>query len=304
MCNHRPAITRATLYRGMAAAITLALLAGCGTAFPAVDGKTRVIASAYPFAWIAQEIGGAHIELRNLTPAGSEPHDVELTPHQVAAVQDTDVMVYERGFQPSVDNAVDQAGRSSASTVDVASTVSMRRHGGSDHGALDPHVWLDPNRMITIADAVTARLIDADPEHAEAYRARSERVIDELRRLDSDLRAGLTHCQRSIVVTSHAAFGYLTDRYGLQQASVAGLDPNNEPTPTQLEKMTRLIRRHSIVTVFTETRATNAVAETIAAETGADVATLNPIETATLKTSYIDLMRKNLSALHKANGCT
>jgi len=158
--------------------------------------------------------------------------------------------------------------------------------------------------MITIADAVTARLIDADPEHAEAYRARSERVIDELRRLDSDLRAGLTHCQRSIVVTSHAAFGYLTDRYGLQQASVAGLDPNNEPTPAQLEKMTRLIRRHSIVTVFTETRATNAVAETIAAETGADVATLNPIETATLQTSYIDLMRKNLSALHKANGCT
>src|SRR5699024_5155829 len=117
MCNYcrgiiRPSIIRTALYRSMAAAITLALLAACGTAFPAVDGKTRVIASAYPFAWIAQEIGGAQIELRNLTPAGSEPHDVELTPHQVAAVQDTDVMVYERGFQPSVDNAVDQAGRS------------------------------------------------------------------------------------------------------------------------------------------------------------------------------------------------
>lgn len=288
----------------MATAIVLGLFAGCGTAFPAVDGKTRVIASAYPFAWLAQHIGGTHIELRNLTPAGSEPHDVELTPHQVAAVQDTDVMVYERGFQPSVDNAVDQAGRSSSNTVDVASAVPMRQHADAEHGTLDPHVWLDPHRMITIGQAITARLVDADPEHATAYRTRSKRVIDRLRDLDRDFRTGLGRCEHSIVVTSHAAFGYLTDRYGLHQASVAGLDPNNEPTPTQLEKMTELIRRHSIETVFTESRATNAVANTIAAETGASVATLDPIETASLKTSYIDLMRKNLSALHTANGCT
>src|SRR5699024_6284698 len=119
---------------------------------------------AYPFAWLAQQIGGSQIQLRNLTPAGSEPHDVELTPHQVAAVQDTDVMVYERGFQPSVDNAVDQAGRSSSNTVDVASAVPRRHLAGAEHGAPDPLLWLEPLRMVTIAEAIAIRLVNADPE--------------------------------------------------------------------------------------------------------------------------------------------
>lgn len=280
------------------------VLAGCGTAFPD-HGKPRILAAAYPFSWISAQIGGDDIELRNLTQPGAEPHDVELTPHQVAETQDADLLVYERDFQPSVDNAVDQAGRKSSTTVDVSSIVDMRHHrDGHASAAVDPHVWLDPNNMITIAESMTHKLIAADPENAAAYRDRSDNVIARLTDLDQQFRDGLIACQGSTLITSHAAFGYLTDRYGLKQVSVAGIDPNHEPSPAQLDTISTLVRENSIQTVFTEQRASTAVARTIADETGARLATLDTLESAADGDSYIHIMRANLQALQKANDCS
>src|SRR5699024_2564733 len=141
--------------------------------------------------------------------------------------QDADVMVYERGFQPSVDNAVDQAGRTTSTTVDVTDIVAMRRYDDADSGGVvDPHVWLDPNNMMPIANAVTETVIEADPQNESSYRKKSHRLRARLRTLDRDMHDELARCEHSTIVTSHAAFGYLTDRYGLRQASVAGIDPN------------------------------------------------------------------------------
>ncbi len=296
------------------------LLAACGSSSSkGDDGTTQVVASFYPFAFVAEQVGGSHVDVENLTSPGVEPHDLELKPKQVGDVQNADVVVYEKHFQAAVDDAVKQADRSKKDTVDVASVVKLKPlqpgaeeghdHGdeGHDHGDEDPHTWLDPDNMIAVTKAVEAKLSAADPDHATEYSANAAKLISELETLGTDFETGLKTCKSRTIVTSHAAFQYLAARYDLTQVPIAGLDPANEPSPSQLADITKLVRKEKITTIFTEELVSPAIAKTIAKETGATTATLDPIEglsDATKDQTYLTLMRKNLETLRKANSCT
>jgi zinc transport system substrate-binding protein len=279
------------------AALPLAgLLAACGG--DAQSGGTRVVASFYPYAYVAEQVGGTHVNVDNLTSPGVEPHDVELKPKQVGAVQGADLIVYQRGFQSAVDDAVDRADRTEADVVDVAALVPADD---------DPHTWLDPRTMVTLTKAVEAQLSDVDPDNAAAYAANAERLERRLVRLDADFTDGLETCRLRTIVTSHAAFGQLAERYDLTQVPIAGLDPANEPSPSQLADISSLVKREGITTIFTEELVSPAIAETVARETGARTATLDPIEGLgddNADETYLTLMRRNLEALQEANGCS
>jgi zinc transport system substrate-binding protein len=287
----------------------VALLAACG-ANAKDDGKTSVVASFYPFAFIAEQVGGSFVDVQNLTAPGAEPHDLELKPKQVGAVQDADLVIYEHDFQTAVDEAVDQAGRTNQGTVDVASVVSLKRvqkGGEGEPNESDPHTWLDPVNMQGVMWQVAKRLMLIDPVHADVYAANANKLSSELKSLNTDFAAGLKTCRTRTIVTSHAAFQYLADRYKLTQVPIAGIDPTNEPSPSQLADITKLVRKEGITTIFTEEMVSPAIADTIAKETGATTATLDPIEGLSEDTkgeTYLTLMQKNLSALKKANGCT
>lgn len=296
----------------LATALTIVGLAGCGSS--ADDGKVKVVASFYPLAWVSEKVGGTYVNVTNLTSPGVEPHDLELKPKQVAAVQEADLVVFEKHFQAAVDDAVDQADRSKEGTVDVASFVSLERlqdgaeEEGHDHehGDEDPHTWLDPGTMIALTAQVETHLGAIDPDHASAYTANADRLRKELSDLDAAFETGLARCERDTIVTSHAAFQYLAARYGLKQVPIAGIDPTNEPSPAQLASITRLVRSQGITTIFTEELVSPAIADTIAKETGATTATLDPIEGLSDDTSdqtYLTLMRRNLDAIRKANDC-
>ncbi|AXT85465.1 zinc ABC transporter substrate-binding protein [Aeromicrobium sp. A1-2] len=295
------------------------ILAGCGDSPQDGGDTTEVIASFYPFAYVAEQVGGSFVDVSNLTSPGVEPHDLELKPKQVAAVQEADLVVYEQHFQAAVDEAIDQAGRSSEGTLDIAKTLTLKpaqdgadedgHDDGHDHDEADedPHTWLDPRNMITVTEAVEQKLAAIDPDHASAYAANAARFTAELTALDQNFEAGLKSCRTDTIVTSHAAFQYLADRYGLTQVPIAGIDPSNEPSPSQLADITRLVRAQNITTIFTEELVSPAIADTIAAETGARTATLDPIEglsDATKDETYLTLMRKNLQTLRKANSCS
>lgn len=296
------------------------LLTACG-ASAQDDGRTAVVASSYPFAFVAERVGGSAVDVTNLTSPGTEPHDLELKPKQVAAVQDADLVVYEEHFQAAVDQAVDQAGRDDDDTVDVASLVTMlpsptgaehedeEHHAeeGHDHGDADPHTWLDPTTMIALTQDVATRLSAIDPDHANEFAANADRLVDELTTLDTDFSAAMKTCRTRTIVTSHAAFQYLAARYDLVQVPIAGLDPTNEPSPAQLGDISELVRAQQLTTIFTEELVSPAIADTIARETGATTATLDPIEGLSDETSeetYLTLMRKNLDTLQKANTCS
>ena len=289
------------------------LLAACGSSAKGGDDTTDVVASFYPFAYVAEQVGGSHVNVSNLTAPGVEPHDLELKPKQVGDVQNADLVIYEKHFQAAVDDAVKQADRSAKDTVDIATVVKLKQlqpgaaEEGHDHSDEDPHTWLDPQNMVAVTKAVEAKLSAVDPDHASDYAANASKLEGELATLGTDFATGLKTCKNRTIVTSHAAFQYLADRYDLTQVPIAGIDPANEPSPAQLADITDLVRKDKITTIFTEELVSPAIADTIAKEAGVKTATLDPIEglsDATKGQTYLTLMRKNLETLRKANSCS
>jgi zinc transport system substrate-binding protein len=301
----RPRPLARPLALALAPALALAL-AGC--AVPAAHGISTV-AGLYPFAYVLERVGGPDIGVTNLTKPGAEPHDLELTPRQVAAVETAGLVVYLPGLQPAVDDAVRTEARHHS--LDIADAVSLlpaptALGGGSeDNSVTDPHVWLDPLRMVAITDAVASRLATIDPAHASGYRDRAAALRKDLIALDAQYRQGLKTCARHDIVTSHAAFGYLAERYGLTQVGVGGLDPEQEPSPRRIAEVTTYVRQRGVTTIYFETLVSPKVAQTVAAETGAHTAVLDPIEglPAGSKADYLTVMRANLAALRSGLGC-
>ncbi|GAA4229539.1 zinc ABC transporter substrate-binding protein [Actinomadura meridiana] len=305
-----------------AGALALAGLALAGlTACAAADaggppGTTRVIASFYPMAWLTERVGGADVSVRTLTEPGAEPHDLELTARQVASVEDAGLTVYVKGLQPAVDDAVH--GHAKGRSLDAAAVVRTLpppgetddeethdglRHAESSH---DPHVWLDPNRMATIATALGDRLATADPAHASDYRQRAASTAAELTTLDHQFRDGLKTCARREIITAHAAFGYLADRYSLRQIPVAGVDPSSEPSPKRMAELTRRVASTGATTVLTETLVSPKVARSLAREAGVRTAVLDPVEGIEdgSTADYMTIMRDDLRTLRSALECS
>ena len=281
------------------------------------DAGVQVATAFYPLQYVTERVGGEHIGVHNLTVPGQEPHDLSLTIRETAQIARADLVVFEQGFQPAVDDAVETSAE--GTVLDVTEVVALvpaedhetqeegheDEHEGHDHGDVDPHFWLDPLRVANLGDAVADELADLDPEHTDDYAANAADLRADLEALEASYAEGLTGCERDTVVVSHDAFGYLT-RYGLRFEPIAGLSPDAEPTPADLSRLQELIEEDGITTVFGERLAPPALVETLAEDAGVTTAVLDPIEGLTDETDdedYLSLMEQNLEALRTANGC-
>jgi zinc transport system substrate-binding protein len=268
---------------------TAVFVAACGSG--GTSGRESVVASFYPLAFAAEQIGDGRVDVRNLTPPGAEPHDLEVSPKDVAAIHDADlVLLLGHGFQPQLEDA---AG-SGANVIRVLDTRGLGIHANGD-----PHVWLDPLRYARIVTRIGRALGNA--RRASAFAAR-------LRSLDAQYRDGLANCERHDIVTSHEAFAYLAERYGLHQIAITGLSPEAEPQPGDLARVISLARERDVTTIYFETLVSPRIAETVARETGAQTAVLDPIEGLTKDEishgeNYFTRMRANLRALQVGLGC-
>jgi zinc transport system substrate-binding protein len=278
----------------VAAALAAGSLTACDLATRIPPDRTRVVAAFYPLQFLAERIGGDRVSVINLVKAGAEPHDLELTPRQVADIAAAPVVLYLPGFQPAVDEAV--RGEAKSTSLDVSEGQEV---------AADPHIWLDPVRFAAIAGAVTDRLSAADPAHAGEFRQRAEALQTALKALDGDYSAGLRDCARHQIVTSHAAFGYLARRYHLEQVSISGINPDEEPSAKRLDEVGSFVRANGVTTIFFETLVSPKVADTLAREVGAKTAVLDPIEGVedVTREDYVSVMRSNLVQLRDALGC-
>lgn len=315
--------SRAALVLG-AALLAATLLGACGAGTPATPRTTgapalSVVASFYPLAFAVERVGREHVRVTNLTKPGGEPHDLELSPHDVGRVSTADLVVYESGFQPSVDTAVDQEARRTALDVAPAARLDLAAPptlgarapgapaaGGPATGAKDPHFWLDPQRYAAVATAIADRLAAIDPPNAGDYAANARAFGTQLAALDAELRAGTASCRVKDLVTSHAAFGYLSARYGFRQVPIAGLTPEAEPSAARLAQVASLVRAQGVTTIYSETLVEPAFAETVARSTGARLATLDPLEGITDLSAgrdYFEVMRSNLATLRAGQGC-
>jgi zinc transport system substrate-binding protein len=268
-----------------------AVSSGCGGGSASDDDRTSVVASFYPLAFAAEHVGGSSVRVRNLTPPGAEPHDLEATPADVQELHDADlVLLLGDGFQPQLEDA---AG-SRDSVLRLLELPGLRAAGSSD-----PHVWLDPGRYAVVVKLIASAL---NRPHA------ADRLERRLVALDRELREGLADCARREIVTSHDAFAYLADRYRLKQIPITGSSPEGELAPRDLERAVEAVRETGATTVFVEPLVSASVVETVAREAGVQTAVLNPIEGLTESeqaqgADYFSLMRANLATLRKALSC-
>jgi zinc transport system substrate-binding protein len=305
-------ITRIVLILVIASVLTACGGDGDDVASPGQPTRS-VVAAFYPLAFATERVGGDEVDVRNLTPPGTEPHDVELSARDVEAVRSADVVVYlGSGFQPALEDAVEGA---EGEAVDVLQGLQLVKAAEAGHGheeetgeahaeeeseeTLDPHVWLDPLRFARTARRIATTL--GRPEGADE-------LVAELEALNDEFEEGLADCERHEIVTSHAAFAYLAARYGLEQIPITGVSPEAEPTAQELEDVVHEVEESGATTVFFETLVSPRLAETIARETGAETAELNPIEGLTEDElergeNYLSVMRANLEALGQALGC-
>ncbi|MSO28992.1 MAG: zinc ABC transporter substrate-binding protein [Candidatus Planktophila sp.] len=307
-------------------AITLALgliLSGCSSSESdsSASGGIKVVAAMYPLEFVAKAIGGDMVSVENFTPPGVEPHDLELTPSQVVELDAADLLLYISGFQPALEEAAQQS--APANSLDLLSVDGLNlltaTEDGHNDGAEDvnegeeahsdeemvndPHFWLDPARLIVVAKAVASKLSEVNPENSEAFESNLAAFVTELEALDAKFTTGLATCERDLIVTSHAAFGYLADAYGLSQEAIAGLSPESEPTPKRLNEIGKEAKADGTTTIFFETLASPKVAQTLANDLNIESAVLDPIEGISEGQTYFSVMESNLEALRKALSC-
>ncbi|WP_326599133.1 metal ABC transporter substrate-binding protein [Streptomyces sp. NBC_01803] len=313
----RARISAAALAAGATALGTLALT-GCGSDDGGGDGLD-VVTSFYPMQFLVERIGGEHVTVDTLTEPGVEPHDLDISPRRTADLTEADLVVYLAGFQPAVDEAVEQSGVEHV--VEATSFTELESHGEEVHGeeggeeeheehdhgeeGLDPHVWLDPLKYAEVAEGVGAALAEADPDHAADYERNTTRLTDELTTLDQEFTEGLATAENDTFITTHAAFGYLAARYGLHEEAITGLDPESEPSAARMRELQEIAEDDNVTTVFFETLVSDETARTLAGDLGLETAVLDPVEGITEDSAgadYFEVMRANLQALRAALG--
>ncbi|MEV0986594.1 metal ABC transporter substrate-binding protein [Streptomyces sp. NPDC049949] len=304
-----------------ATALTACSGAGAGSG---KDGKLDVMSSFYPMQFLAEQIGKDHVKVDTLTKPGVEPHDLEITPKQTGQLGESDVVLYLKGLQPAVDKAVAQSGVKHV--VDAAKLTELEVHGSSGHdhahegeeghtageeghahgeAGEDPHVWLDPVKYAEVAKGVGAALEKADPDHAADYRKNTDELLGKLTALDTEFKNGLQNTATKTFITTHSAFGYLAERYGLDQEGISGVDPESEPSPARMKELQAVAKKDNVSTVFFETLASDKTAKSLATDTGLKTDVLDPLEGITDKSQgadYFEVMRSNLKNLQKALG--
>lgn len=312
-----------------ALAASVVLSACSGTA--ADDGRVEVLASFYPLEYVAAQVGGDRVTVSGLTPAGGEPHSLELAPAAVRSIGAADVVVVQSGFTEAVDQAV--AASSPAHLVDTAPYATLggevheedgaeedgeeeeaehedeaAGHEGRDRSGADPHFWLSPGRLVPLASDVADALTAADPDGAAEYAANAQALVDQLRALEESYSSGLQTCAADVVVTTHEAFGYVTDDFGLTQVGILGLDPEVEASPARLREIGAVVAENDVSTVFVEAGASAKMTEVLASDLDVATSTLNPLETLTKEEreagqDYASIMTTNLDNLRTALDC-
>ncbi|MCQ6559915.1 metal ABC transporter substrate-binding protein [Paenibacillus mendelii] len=313
--------------------VTALLLAGCGANNEGINNissepensgkKLKVVTSIYPIYEFSKQVAGEHADVIGLIPAGVEPHDWEPSAKDMANIKEADLFIYNGIVEGWAEQALESAPNDKRIVVEAIDGIQLmesedhgheeegheeeghEEEGHEEGGSLDPHIWLSPVLAQQEVLAIQKAFEKADPAHKDEYKANANAYISKLKELDDAFKSELQGVKRTEFVTQHAAFGYLAKEYGLTQVPIAGLSPEQEPSPEQMAEVIAFAKEHDIKTILFETLVDPKIAQTIANEIGAKTDVLNPIEGLTdedkkANLDYIGIMTKNLEALKNA----
>lgn len=279
---------------------------------PSGEG-VKVVASFYPLAEFARQVGGNAVHVTTVVPAASEPHEYEPTPQEIAQAYAAAVFIYNgSGVDPWAERIAPELTQHGVRVVTMSAVMPLLSAplvlGGADEGLIDPHFWLNPVLAQKQVEAIRDALVAVDPAHAFVYTSQANTYKAQLVKLDGDYKAGLASCGRRDIVTSHAAFGYLAKQYNLVPINISGISPEEEPSARVLSEIADLAEQKHVSYIFFETLVSPRLAQTIASEIGAHTLVFNPLEGLTdverqAGKNYISVMRDNLQNLRTALEC-
>jgi zinc transport system substrate-binding protein len=276
--------------------------------------KIKIVAGFYPLAYAAEGIAGALADVVSLAGPGVEPHDLELTPGDVAKINDADLVVYIPEFIPALDAVVKTLDQSKV--IDASQGISLisgdshshegeeshSEEGHSDQSATDPHIWLNPNNMVLIGNSI-AKALNALTSDSAIDENRSN-FENALTTLATDYFTKLANCSIKALVVSHEAFGYIASAYGFEQVGISGLSPEAEPSPARLAEVAKIAKAENATTIYYESLVDPKVAKTLADELKITATMLDPLESPPASGDYLSVMQQNLDTLVKGQVCS
>lgn len=279
------------------------------------DKSLKIVTTFYPMYDFTKNVIGSNGKVEMLIPAGTEPHDFEPAPKDIAKIENADVFVYNSdSMETWVPKVLKTLDNKNIKVVDASKGISLMegtdeeedKHAGKEQEQpLDPHVWLDPVLAQKEVENIKQAVIEVDSPHKQDYEKNAEQFITKLKDLDNEFKTTFGNAKHKEFVTQHAAFGYLAKEYGLTQIPIAGLSPDQEPSPAKLADLQKYVKDNNIKIIYFEEIASPKVAKALADETGAKTAVLSPIEGITKDEQakgidYISYMKKNLDALKQS----
>jgi len=285
--------------------IAISLLVGCAndnTTKKDTDGKLVVYTSFYPQYYLAKEIGKDKIDIHSIVPNGVEPHDFEPSMKQIKEVQNANIVVYNGAdMEHWIDKLLETIDKKEVDIINSSEFVELVKLEGRP----DPHIWLDPLNMDKIGLEIKNSLVKMDEKNQEFYEKNYAELSSKLQKLNEEYEAVLKDKKRDTILVSHSAFTYITEKYDIEQISVTGISPEEEPSPKVISELIDIAKTKELEYIFLETLASPKTADIIAEEAKLEVLTLNPLEGLTKKEEnngedYISIMEKNLENLKKA----
>lgn len=275
---------------------------------PPSSQKISVVTSFYPLAEFAKTIGGEHVSVKDLTPAGVEPHEFEPTPQDLVSLHQSRVFVYNgAGFEKWTQKVLPELQQEKIVVINASENIPVIQTG-SGAESINPHVWVSPILAQQEVDAIAKGLIEADPSNSTVYTKNADALKQKLQQLDQEYQSGIKNCERRDVIASHDAFGYLAKPYNLHIVPISGLSPDTEPTPKEMSDIITFAKQHHVTHIFFETLVSPRLSQTIADEVHAQTLVFNPIEGLTAEDevagkNYFSIQRENIANLRTALKC-
>jgi len=266
------------------------------------ESKLQVYTSFYCVYDFVSKIGGDKVQVYNLVPNGTEPHNWEPTAGDILGLKNADVFFYNGGGMESwTDKVMDLVKGENVRCVCLSEGIELI---GGDEGA-DPHIWLDPKNAQKEAEIIKTALIMADPNNEDYYNQKYKDFSDKISKLDSDFKAAVLDKKDKTIVVAHQAYGYLCKAYGLRQLAIEGLSADSEPSPAKMAEISEFVKNNNVKVIFFEELLATKAASVISEETGAKLLVLNPFEGLTQQEAdngddYFSIMRKNLENIKQA----
>ncbi len=271
--------------------------------------KLQVSASFYPLYYFATIIGGDKATVENLTPAGVEPHEYEPSPQQLAQIENGNLLILNGGVEAWGEKMKKNLTGEHVAVVTTGEGLLTKEITEAGEKMQDPHIWLDPEIAKKQVNKITEAYIKIDPANGVYYQNNEEMLQEKLDILNTKYQQGLQTCKTRDIITSHAAFAYLAQRYNLHQIAISGLSTEEEPTAQKLAEVATYAKDNNVKYIFFESLVSPKLSETIAKEIGAKTLVLDPIEgisddISKQEKNYFTVMENNLQNLQTALQCT